>query len=58
MSFSITRDPDAFTAAAGRFLERHIECHVMATVLIAAREGAYRDADREEHELLADLGPS
>jgi predicted GNAT family acetyltransferase len=44
MRFVLTRDPAEFGARTERLLAAHIECNVLATVLINVLDGVYRDA--------------
>jgi len=39
----LTRDPAEFAERAGPFLEEHIECNILATVLSGALEGRFGD---------------
>jgi predicted GNAT family acetyltransferase len=41
VSFVVTRDPDAFAHRVWSFIEPRIECNVLATVLMRARDGVY-----------------
>jgi RimJ/RimL family protein N-acetyltransferase len=40
----MTRDPEAFAHHVWSFIESRIECNVLATVLMRARDGLYSDA--------------
>ncbi len=40
----MTRDPDAFAHRVWSFIEPRIECNVLATVLMRARDGLYSEA--------------
>jgi GNAT superfamily N-acetyltransferase len=44
MRFVLTRDATEFAARTERLLAAHIECNVLATVLINVLDGVYRDA--------------
>ncbi len=44
MRFVLTRDPAEFAARTERLLVAHIECNVLATVLINVLDRVYRDA--------------
>jgi len=45
MRFILTRDASEFAARTERLLTAHIECNVLATVLINVLDGVYRDVD-------------
>ncbi|MBV8217837.1 MAG: GNAT family N-acetyltransferase [Solirubrobacterales bacterium] len=44
MRFVLTRDATEFGARTERLLAAHIECNVLATVLMSVLDGVYRDA--------------
>lgn len=43
MRLALIRDPDEFAARTARLLADSLECNVLATVLMAVRQGAHRD---------------
>ncbi len=43
MRYVLTRDPDEFAARTEAFLAAHLECNVLATVLLRVLDGGHRD---------------
>jgi predicted GNAT family acetyltransferase len=43
LQFVLTRDPEEFAARTGGLLAAHLECNVLATVLMNVRSGAHRE---------------
>jgi hypothetical protein len=43
LRFVLTRDPEEFAVRTERLLAAHLECNVLATVLMSVRSGAHRE---------------